>query len=262
MTPEDAKSLLSKYRNLPFRPYQEEAIEYILNSDKKFCFLEAPTGSGKSLVAMASGLAMGEVTYSVHSKVLQNQIVKDFPEAKSLFGRKNYSCLEIDGLTCADCFHSKVTPCPKKGKWNPDIVAFEDVECIYDVTKNEVLGTKLKILNYDYLLAEINYVGRFRNPLYGFNIIDEGDNLEGTLINFVTLTFTDRILKKIGLEDYAASLQKTSKDEDALLNAWQCFAVTALPGATTVAEQNDSSPFSPVVSLAEVSNITLNTGLY
>ena len=93
MTPTEAKSYLCNYCNLPFREYQEEAIEFILKSEKRFVFLEAPTGSGKSLIGIVSGIAKGGVTYSVHSKILQTQIIQNFPEAYSLFGRSNYPCL-------------------------------------------------------------------------------------------------------------------------------------------------------------------------
>lgn len=211
---------LSKYQDREFRPYQEEATSFIVNSDKKFVFLEAPTGSGKSLIAMVAGLAMNGVTYAVHSKVLQHQITDDFPEAKSLFGRANYPCLVTDGITCDECFHTKQTPCKEKNN------------CLYDVQKRLVLASKLRILNYDYLLTEINYVGRFSKwqvggPVGGFNIIDEGDNLEGTLINFVTLQFTPGALAKLNLIPYAQSLKKSSKNEEDLLNQWQCFAATA-----------------------------------
>jgi superfamily II DNA or RNA helicase len=79
MNPTEAKSQLSNYRDKKWREHQEEAISYIVNSDKRFVFLEAPTGSGKSLIAMTSGVLKSGVTYCVHSKVLQSQITTDFP---------------------------------------------------------------------------------------------------------------------------------------------------------------------------------------
>jgi Rad3-related DNA helicase len=233
MTPEEAKSCLSKYKEKPFREFQKEATQFIVDSDKKFCFLEAPTGSGKSLIAMAAGLIQGGVTYAVHTKILQNQITEDFPEAHSLFGRANYPCLVGEGITCDECFHTKSTPCRDKEN------------CPYDMQKVKVLGSKLRILNYDYLLTEINYVGRFSKwqvggPVDGFNIIDEGDNLEGTLINFVTLSFTPYALTKLGLIGYAQTLKKTSQNEDALMNQWQCFAATAKIRAESILRQLES----------------------
>jgi Rad3-related DNA helicase len=214
MTPEEAKSKLSKYAPYPFREFQEEAIEFCCNSDKRFVFLEAPTGSGKSLLSMASGVAMGGTTYAVHSKTLQHQITADFPEARSLFGRSNYVCLANPVTNCDNCFHTKYTPCKLK-----------KTDCTYEQAKLSTLSANLRILNYDYLLGEANYVGRFSNG--HFNIIDEADNLEATLINFTTLTFTNYALDKLGVASLAEKLQKTSKDSDKLISQWSDFAFAA-----------------------------------
>jgi ATP-dependent DNA helicase DinG len=157
---------------------------------------------------------MGGVTYAVHSKTLQNQITSDFPEARSLFGRSNYVCLANECVDCDSCFHSESTPCPyKKGK------------CLYEVQKRTVLASTLRILNFDYLMTESNYVGRFSGSK--FNIIDEADILESALINFTTLTFTSYALGRLGLAPHAESLHKTSKDPDTLLTSWTQFAETA-----------------------------------
>jgi Rad3-related DNA helicase len=223
MTPNEAKHELSKYRDKPFREHQEEAIRYILDSEKRFVFLEAPTGSGKSLIAMVAGYAMSGVTYSVHSKILQHQITEDFPEAKSLFGRANYDCVAASGIMCDECYHSKYTPCKTKG------------ECIYDREKRVTLGSRLRILNYDYLLTECNYSGRFSGS--AFNIIDEADNMENTLINFVTLTFTSYSLGKLGIAPFAQRLRQTSKDQAGLLEEWQNFASTAKIRAQGIIDQ-------------------------
>jgi ATP-dependent DNA helicase DinG len=220
MNPKDAKLRLSKYASHPFREHQEEAIQFILDSDKRFVFLEAPTGSGKSLIAMTSGIAMGGVTYSVHSKVLQTQITQDFPEAKSLFGRANYPCLFDDTLNCDSCFHAKRTPCPFKGP------------CTYEVEKKKVLAADLRILNYDLLLSECNYVGRF--SCSQFNIIDEADNLENTLVNFTTLMFTGYALRRLGLTDLAEKLPKSSKNPATLMSSWREFATVASARAQTI----------------------------
>lgn len=221
----EAKSKLSKYQNRDFRANQEEAIQFILESHKRFVFLEAPTGSGKSLCAMTAGVAMGGVTYSVHSKVLQNQITQDFPEAKSLFGRSNYPCKANPDVSCNECFHTKTTPCSHKG------------DCVYEVAKKQVLRAELRILNYDYLLSEINYVGRFSKSK--FNIIDEGDNLENTFVNFVTLTFTSYALSRLGLAADAELLKQTSKFPDQLIESWKEFAGVAKSRAISILDKLD-----------------------
>ena len=236
MTPTEAKNYLSNYYNLPFREYQEEAIEFILKSEKRFVFLEAPTGSGKSLIGIVSGIAKGGVTYSVHSKILQTQIIQNFPEAYSLFGRSNYPCLLNPNLSCDECSHTKHTPCEEKSK------------CVYDGEKRKVVNANLRILNYDLLLSECNYVGKFSGSK--FNIVDEADNLEGTLIDFSALTFTSYALGRLGLTSYIESLKKTSKNSDLLLSSWVGFAKTAAARALSIVEKLSSiidtfsSPFS------------------
>lgn len=209
MNVQEAKAQLSNYRDKPFREHQKGAIDYILNSDKRWVILEAPTGSGKSLIAMVAGVASSSLTYATHSKVLQTQIVEDFPEAKSLFGRSNYPCLANPNLTCDECFHSDLTVCNLKSN------------CTYEKKKREILASKLKILNYDYLLTEMNYVGKFSGA--PFLVIDEADNLENTLINFVTLTFTEYAINRLGI---SAPARKTAKAKDGI-SSWKDFGEMA-----------------------------------
>jgi Rad3-related DNA helicase len=222
---EKVKSGLSRYADLPFREHQAQAIRYVLESDKRFVFLEAPTGSGKSLIAMVAGLAMGGVTYAVHSKILQHQITEDFPEAISLFGRSNYPCLANRDVTCDECFHTAGTRCQIKGS------------CTYEIQKRKVLSAGLRILNYDYLLSEANYVGRFSNQ--DCVIVDEADNLENTLINFVTLIFTDYGLGRLGLRDEIDRLKKTSKDGEGLIESWKSFCRTAKYRTASIIDRLD-----------------------
>jgi Rad3-related DNA helicase len=60
-----------------------------------------------------------------------------------------------------------------------------------------------------------------------FNIIDEADNLENTLIEFTALSFTSYALGRLGLKDEIDNLQKTSRDHDKLLDTWKQFADVA-----------------------------------
>jgi ATP-dependent DNA helicase DinG len=215
---EQAKNELSHYRNSKWREHQVDAIEWILKSDKKYVFLEAPTGAGKSIIGIVSAMCSGGANYSVHSKTLQHQITSDFPEARSLFGRSNYECIENPAVSCAECFHTKEMPCKAKGT------------CLYEVKKKEILAARLRILNYDYLISECNYIGKFSG--HDFNVIDEADNLENTLIEFVTLTFTKYSLSKLGLSDEIEELKKSSKDKIGLVTSWKQFCHIAHERAT------------------------------
>lgn len=209
-----AKSQFSNYRNSPFRSFQEEAIKYILNSEKRIVVLEAATGSGKSVCGLISGAAMGGVTYLVHTKILQEQITSDFPEAQSLFGRSNYSCLSNPEVTCDECNSTPHAFCE-----------YKKTKCPYEIRKRSVLKSSYKILNYNYFLSECNYVGKFSGA--PFIVVDEADSLEQTLIDFTTLQFSPFALRRLGMLDMASNLKMSSKYKDNLLESWKSFGVQA-----------------------------------
>ena len=100
LSPEDL-GLPEKFSD--FRPAQVDALERISRSDKKVILLQAPTGSGKTLVMAAMGKHLDtQVLYTCHTKQLQGQVVGDFPYAVELKGRANYFCLK-GGYTCNEC---------------------------------------------------------------------------------------------------------------------------------------------------------------
>lgn len=224
MTPTEAKSRFVNFTNLPFRQHQEEAINFIMESEKRFCVVEAATGSGKTLLAMTAGAMSGNLTYMVHSKVLQHQVTTDFPEARSLFGRGNYPCMLNPDLNCDSCVHTKNSPCLLKKSHG----------CVYENNKAATLKHNLKILNFDYFLSEANYVGKFSNA--PFMIIDEADNLENALINFISLTFTDYGFEKLGLTGPA---RRTAKSKLGI-EPWIDFAQIAEVRARDLLKKLDS----------------------
>ncbi|MBA7551852.1 hypothetical protein ES705_44402 [subsurface metagenome] len=84
-----------------FRSQQLVALERIARTDKKVILLQAPTGSGKTLIMAAMGKHLDtQVLYTSHTKQLQGQVVDDFPNAVELKGRANYFCLK-GGYTLA-----------------------------------------------------------------------------------------------------------------------------------------------------------------
>ena len=114
ISPKVAKEFLSAFATKDFRPYQEEAIAFAMNSDKKFVVVEMPTGSGKSLVAMVCAVMAGQANYVCSSKPLQAQVAEEFPEVKTIWGRNNYDCLARMGYSCDDCYDSPISPCLQK----------------------------------------------------------------------------------------------------------------------------------------------------
>ena len=83
-----------------FRPYQESTIEAILKgwrSGKRYVIVEAPTGAGKSALALSLGRFFGDTFLATPQKMLQNQYMNDFPDHLfELKGRSNYPCLRLN----------------------------------------------------------------------------------------------------------------------------------------------------------------------
>jgi Rad3-related DNA helicase len=105
--------------NLPsWRAKQEEAIHVIITSDKRVTGLCAPTGFGKSPVAVAAAILSGVPTCIVtSSRGLQDQYMREFSHMGmvDIRGRRNYQCGLRDDYTCEE---GHATRCPYKGTMN------------------------------------------------------------------------------------------------------------------------------------------------
>ena len=86
-------------RNFPFkiqRENQKTVLDQIcdtFNSGFKYIILEAPTGFGKSAVAITLALSLGSSYICTSTKDLQTQYSKDFPYIKTAKGKNNFPCL-------------------------------------------------------------------------------------------------------------------------------------------------------------------------
>jgi Rad3-related DNA helicase len=63
------------------------------NSSYKYIILEAPTGFGKSSVAIAVAMTLGSSYICTSTKDLQTQYSRDFPYLKVAKGKNNFPCL-------------------------------------------------------------------------------------------------------------------------------------------------------------------------
>jgi ATP-dependent DNA helicase DinG len=200
------KERFRNFREKAFRPGQEEAIDAILKSDRKVVALNAPTGTGKSLIGMSAGVMHDKSCYLCSSKQLQFQLERDFHEAMYMMGKGNFPCSH-DLQRMADlCLHTPETPCKVKAS------------CPYEVHKRRVLAHPLQILNYAYFLNEANYVGKFSG--YPLVVCDEADVLEGLLTGFIELSLSRVRLDSLGL---TPPRRKTSTARDGLM-AWREWA--------------------------------------
>jgi Rad3-related DNA helicase len=204
------KSNFVKFRDHDFRPYQEDVIEFIEQSDKPISVIQAPTGFGKSLANVCAGSLFPSFTYLVSSKQLQNQLYDDFPELEVMKGRNNYPCLNIPGNTADECVH---------GTGNNKCY-YKKNGCPYEVQKQKVLNSPYRLLNYHYFMTEANYIGKFSDPTVPFIICDEGDMLEGLLASFISLYIPGSVIQRLGIPPPP---YKTTQSEYAI-DGWRDWA--------------------------------------
>ncbi|MBA7645265.1 ATP-dependent DNA helicase DinG [subsurface metagenome] len=193
-----------------FRSEQLTALERIAASDARVILLQAPTGSGKTLIMAALGRYLDEqILYTCHTKQLQEQVAADFPYAAVLKGRSNYPCLK-GNMTCAECTkeygNSKPARCKRCGYKSCDArgsdYSAQTCPCTYGCPylrrKRQAKEAELAILNTPFFLNEANYAGDFSG--WPWVILDEGDLTENSLMSFVEVKFTQGQIEKLNIQ--------------------------------------------------------------
>ena len=182
-----------------WRDGQAEAIDSIVQSGKQVYLLDAPTGTGKTVIGVGAYAKVGLIQatidkmagredryrciYITRTKQLQDQILAEFPMARTVKGRSNYFCLErpneFPEFTAADCNNQSCQGCP------------------YKIAKSAALSSPLAVLNDSYFLSETNGPGSFSGAT--LLIIDEVDSLESALMGFIQFTVSQRQIKRLQL---------------------------------------------------------------
>lgn len=152
----------------------------------RFVVIEAPTGSGKSGVAVTLAREAGSAYLLTAQKLLQDQYGRDFPDLALMKGRANYRCLVAPT-------HAAAAPCITGRKFP------ECDDCPYFCAKDEAMAASSALMNYAYYLTELNYQGGFgpRELL----VLDEAHNAEGALMSFVEVTLSDVQLRRVGVAE-------------------------------------------------------------
>src|SRR5215469_17335327 len=92
------QSISDYIKNFPFptlrdkQSYVLKEIDAAFKSGYKHIVLEAPTGFGKSPVAIAAALTLGSSYICTSTKDLQTQYDRDFKFVKKAVGRSNFLC--------------------------------------------------------------------------------------------------------------------------------------------------------------------------
>ena len=187
-----------------FRPAQVDALERIRENRARVMIIQAPTGVGKSGIAAAAGRLLDmQAAYCCTTKGLQRQFCQTFPDAVELMGRVNYPT--ADGpptMTCEDCNWKEGRGC----SW----CRSRDL-CPYRLQKEKALAAPFAVLNTAYFLAEVNHGGAFSRPEQ-LLVVDEADELEGQLLDAVTVKLSEPRLRALGMK--LPRLTQTPEAED------------------------------------------------
>jgi Rad3-related DNA helicase len=185
-----------------WRENQAECSDEMVASQKPY-FLDAPTGSGKSLPAIAASRRLTlmdkvidrmtgqpqlyRTIYVTRTIQLQNQVKDDFPEAVLISGRENYPCKlrekDFPGFTAADC----ILGCTRGD------------DCYYRRAKLNAMKAPLAVLNYAYYLTEINGARAFSAA--NVVILDEVDSLESALMEQIRFSVSKHQCEKYKIRE-------------------------------------------------------------
>ena len=136
-----------------FRLGQREAIEKVdeaFQSGYRYVVLSAPTGIGKSHIAMSFARQAELCHILTVQKILQDQYARDFgSEVAVMKGRSSYMCLVEKGFTCA------AGPCRKKKSFQ------RHADCPYQVALSNAMQSRIVVHNFDSFYYQSNFSKRF-----------------------------------------------------------------------------------------------------
>lgn len=215
------------------REGQLECINYIIdefNSGKQFVIVEAPTGSGKSAVGLTVARLVHSSFYVTIQKILQTQIIRDYGNDRliDLRGRNAYPCTfyEREGQKLVARKAMELSVLKKKLAANPDCGVgycrehegqYKHPACVpppntsmplpsgchyaacpYYERLGRALAAPTALMNFSSFLYQTSLAHRFepRELL----IIDEAHQIEPQLMGFISVNFSDRLLRKYGFE--------------------------------------------------------------
>lgn len=236
-----------------WRSGQAELIERIQQSSKPFIILQAPTGTGKSLIAMASAaVTPGRSLVLCKTKQLQAQYSECFPDNITVIkGRANFTCTLFPGLNASQA------PCYFIRGIDDKRTCLQD--CEYKKQLSKAKASKIVSANYPYWFNTWKFVpGNLGN--FDFAVCDEAHLLEGEIAKFTSITLNKQTMQ--------ANRIKYFESDD--LQDWQAWAEMMNPVFASKAEmleqevmllvQANREPESSLLTLVKIyKNLEYNT---
>ena len=185
-----------------YRPHQAKTISEVLewlDSDQKYLILEAPTGSGKSLIAaIVARASLSKTVYLTATKQLQAQLVKSFP-IDVFQGKGNYHCGEHN------CSAGNVSGCNSKDEYGDyECQTRKFFDCNYYNAMDAARASNFSTGNY--------HIWELRREWPGIDllVIDECDSILSRLTE-VGVIRLHREQWNGNLDDLPALLEETSR---------------------------------------------------
>jgi len=166
-----------------WRSGQREVVEQILASDKRFIVLNAPTGVGKSVIYLATAMAMNARTVVLTgTKALQDQLAREFEFIiQDIRGAGNYQCLEErEGVMC------DAGPC----SFGEECDRMSDGCEYYDEVRQVKGWGEVVSTNYAYWLAMMNLGKGLGEKKFDLLVLDEAHAAEEWVLNYGKASFS------------------------------------------------------------------------
>ena len=206
-----------------FRKHQEETIKQIVDfchsSPKRFLFVQAPTGSGKSIMAYVAARYLTDYAKHVmncldeynHSNIVKDaylltsknllldQYFRDFNRYMPICkGRAHYLC-NLDHKPCneASCLKSK----------KPSLMPCYST-CLYQLAKRRMMSANVSATNFAYLLKIMRTDAFIQKDLC---IVDECQAIESVLRDEFVVQMTESTLQVIN--DLKENMRKEVKSD-------------------------------------------------
>lgn len=195
-------------KNYKPRSIQQKAISFAIQNfqlGKKYVILQAPTGTGKSHIAITlanyfNALDKKKKTYILTTQlILQDQYKRQFSNAANISSRANYYCTTYnDGSSCADM------------KWLHLYCGLQQCSnCPYQKAKFKFVSNHVSITNTAFFLSNLQYNQQLIADRH-LLIVDQCHNLQQDIIRFKGITLDYQFMKR----EYSYPEQLWCKKQD------------------------------------------------